>query len=162
TGDIGYGDGYGNAVPIRDCTPLVVDPGTELPPQDCDEGSRLPFFENFYAGGVRSIRGFEDNSLGPRDGQYNQSIGGAFRTLGTIEAIFPTPFQRAAESTRFSWFVDFGNVYPSFNAFEFREYRISTGLSFQWRAPVGPIVLNFAYPIQKDRDDDVERFQFTF
>jgi outer membrane protein insertion porin family len=162
--DIGYGDGYGNAVPIRDCTPLVVDPGTEMPPPavECSEGSRLPFFENFYAGGVRSIRGFEDNSLGPRDAQTNRPLGGAFRTIGTVEAILPTPFQRAAESTRLSWFVDFGNVYPSVDDFEFREYRISTGLSFQWRAPIGPVVLSFAYPIQKDRNDEVERFQFTF
>ena len=162
TGDVGYGEGYGNALPIRDCTPLIVDPGTEVPPPDCSEGSRLPFFENFYAGGVRSIRGFEDNSLGPRDIQTFRPIGGAFRTVGTIEAILPTPFQRANESTRVSWFVDFGNVYPSFDDFEFREYRISTGVSFQWRAPIGPIVLNFAYPIQKDRNDEVERFQFTF
>lgn len=162
TGDLAYGDGYGNAVPINDCTPLAVDPGVELPPEPCSEGSRLPFFENFYAGGVRSIRGFEDNSLGPRDTQTNRPIGGAFRTIGTLEAILPTPFQAASESTRLSWFVDFGNVYPSVDDFEFREYRISTGLSFQWRAPVGPIVLNFAYPIQKDRNDEVERFQFTF
>jgi len=160
--DIGYGDGYGNAVPLRDCTPLVNNPGTDIPPADCSEGSRLPFFENFYAGGVRSIRGFEDNSLGPRDAQFGRPIGGAFRTIGTFEAVFPTPFQRAADNTRLSWFVDFGNVYPSFDDFEFREYRVSTGLSFQWRAPIGPIVLNFAYPIQKDRDDEVERFQFTF
>jgi outer membrane protein insertion porin family len=162
TGDVGYGDGYGNALPLNDCTPLVVDPGTEVPPVDCSEGSRLPFFENFYAGGVRSIRGFEDNSLGPRDSQTFRPIGGAFRTVGTVEAIVPTPFQRANESTRISWFVDFGNVYPSFDDFEFREYRISTGLSFQWRAPIGPIVMNFAYPLQKDRNDEVERFQFTF
>jgi outer membrane protein insertion porin family len=162
TADIGYGDGYGNALSLRDCTPLVVDPGTELPPADCSEGSRLPFFENYYAGGVRSIRGFEDNSLGPRDIQSNRPIGGAFRTVGTVEAIFPTPFSRAADSTRFSWFVDFGNVYPSVDDFEFREYRISTGLSFQWRAPIGPIVLNFAYPLQSDRNDEIERFQFTF
>ncbi|MFB9068740.1 outer membrane protein assembly factor BamA [Pseudofulvimonas gallinarii] len=162
SGDIGYGDGYGNAVPIRDCTPLIDDPGTVGREEPCSEGSRLPFFENFYAGGVRSIRGFEDNSLGPRDPQYGRPIGGAFRTIGTVEAILPTPFRQAADSTRISWFVDFGNVYPSVRDWEAREFRISTGLSFQWRAPVGPIVLNFSYPIQKDRNDEVERFQFTF
>lgn len=164
-GDIGYGEGYGNAVPIFDCTPLVNDPGTDRPAEPCTEGSRLPFFENFYAGGVRSIRGFEDNSLGPRiggPGRQGFPIGGAFRTVGTLEAILPTPFQRASESTRLSWFVDFGNVYASPSDFEFREYRVSTGLSFQWRAPIGPIVLNFSYPIMKDRNDEIERFQFTF
>lgn len=162
SGDIGYGDGYGNAVTMRDCTPLVDDPGTIGPQEPCTEGSRLPFFEHFYAGGVRSIRGFEDNSLGPRDVQYGRPIGGAFRTIGTIEAILPTPFRQAADSTRLSWFVDFGNVYPSVRDWEAREFRVSTGLSFQWRAPIGPIVLNFAIPVQYDRNDEVERFQFTF
>ncbi len=162
SGDIGYGDGYGNAVPIRDCTPLIDDPGTVGPDETCTEGSRMPFFEHFYAGGVRSIRGFEDNSLGPRDPQYGRPIGGAFRTIGTLEAILPTPFRQASDSTRLSWFVDFGNVYPSVRDWEAREFRISTGLSFQWRAPVGPIVLNFSYPVQSDRNDEVERFQFTF
>lgn len=162
SGDIGYGDGYGNAVPIRDCTPLIDDPGTIGPGEDCSEGSRLPFFEHFYAGGVRSIRGFEDNSLGPRDPQYGRPIGGAFRTIGTVEAILPTPFRQASDSTRLSWFVDFGNVYPSVRDWEARDFRISTGLSFQWRAPVGPIVINFSYPIQSDRNDEIERFQFTF
>jgi outer membrane protein insertion porin family len=162
SGDVGYGDGYGNAVPIRDCTPLIDDPGTVGPEEPCSEGSRLPFFEHFYAGGVRSIRGFEDNSLGPRDPQYGRPIGGAFRTIGTVEAILPTPFRQANDSTRLSWFVDFGNVYPSVRDWEARDFRISTGLSFQWRAPVGPIVLNFSYPIQSDRNDEVERFQFTF
>src|SRR5690606_2478554 len=161
SGDIGYGDGYGNAVTMRDCTPLVDDPGTIGPQEPCTEGSRLPFFEHFYAGGVRSIRGFEDNSLGPRDVQYGRPIGGAFRTIGTIEAILPTPFRQAADSTRLSWFVDFGNVYPSVRDWEAREFRVSTGLSFQWRAPIGPIVLNFAIPVQYDRNDEVGRFQFT-
>lgn len=166
TGDIGYGDGYGNAVPMIDCTPLVNDPGTDRPPQECNEGSRLPFFENFYAGGVRSIRGFEDNSLGPRDPTPGiirpRPIGGAFRTVGTVEAIFPTPFERASESTRLSWFVDFGNVYASVDDFEVDDFRVSTGVSFQWRAPIGPIVLSFAMPVKREDHDEIERFQFTF
>lgn len=166
TGDLAYGDGYGNSVPMIDCTPLINNPGIELPEQACNEGSRLPFFENFYAGGVRSIRGFEDNSLGPRDPSPGiidpRPIGGAFRTVGSLEAIFPTPFQRGRDSTRLSWFVDFGNVYPSVRDFEIDDFRVSTGLSFQWRAPVGPIVLNLSYPIKKQDNDEVERFQFTF
>ncbi len=166
TGDVAYGDGYGNSVPMIDCTPLVNNPGVEQPDQECREGSRLPFFENFYAGGVRSVRGFEDNSLGPRDPSPGvidpRPIGGAFRTVGSFEAIFPTPFQRGRDSTRFSWFVDFGNVYPSVREFELDDFRVSTGLSFQWRAPVGPIVLNLSYPIKKQDNDEVERFQFTF
>ncbi|HRQ65265.1 MAG TPA: outer membrane protein assembly factor BamA [Xanthomonadaceae bacterium] len=141
--EIGYGDGYGNS----------------------DE---LPFFENFLAGGVRSVRGFEDNTLGPQAAttfqgeEFLQPIGGAFLTTGTAELIFPTPFGGASETTRFSVFLDVGNVYTDFNSWEASELRASTGLSFQWQAPVGPIIINLVKPIRKKDGDRTETIQFSF
>jgi outer membrane protein insertion porin family len=143
--EIGYGDGYGNS----------------------DE---LPFFENFLAGGVRSVRGFEDNTLGPQADVtdvggnviFTQPIGGAFLTTGTAELIFPTPFGGASETTRFSVFVDVGNVYSDFKSWEASELRASTGLSFQWQAPVGPIIINLVKPVRKKDGDRTETIQFSF
>ncbi len=156
--EIGYGDAYSDRV-VRE----IYDDDGELVRTVVAEG--LPFFENFYAGGVRSIRGFEDNTLGPwatseLSSSYRQPLGGALKTTGTIEAIFPTLFD--TEQTRLSTFIDFGNVYRSASDFEFREYRASIGVSLQWQAPVGPIVLNLSYPFLKDRDDRTERLQFSF
>jgi outer membrane protein insertion porin family len=140
--ELGYGDGYGKS----------------------DE---LPFFENFLAGGVRSVRGFEDNTLGPvafseLNPDFPQPIGGSFLTTATAELIFPTPFGGAAETTRFSAFLDVGNVFSDFNAWEASELRASTGLSFQWQAPVGPIIINLARPIRKKDGDRTETIQFSF
>lgn len=144
----------------------------------------LPFFENFYAGGVSDVRGFRDNTLGPYDVLYPQTcpatdkncrlpLGGAFKTVASAEVIFPTPFVKENnDSTRISAFVDVGNVFKNnlcsasicsqYKNWSASELRASAGLSFQWRAPVGPIVINIAKPLKKKPGDDTEVIQFTF
>ena len=136
--------------------------------------SGLPFFKNFYAGGVTDVRGFRDNTLGPYTSQnpilcpviYTNCrvpIGGAFKTVASAEIIFPTPFVKEDnDSTRLSWFFDIGNVFQNFDAWDAGELRASTGLSFQWRAPVGPIVINLAKPLRTKKGDDTEVIQFSF
>ena len=90
-------------------------------------------------------------------------IGGAFKTVASAEIIFPTPFVKEDnDSTRLSWFVDVGNVFTNYNAWSASELRASTGISFQWRAPVGPIVINLAKPIRSQKGDDTETIQFSF
>src|SRR5690554_2976209 len=86
--EFGYGDSYGDArygtvydpyIPPDEDAPLTGDP---IPREAVADG--LPFFENFYAGGARSVRGFRDNTLGPREAAWNSSyqqvIGGAVKT----------------------------------------------------------------------------------
>lgn len=129
--------------------------------------SGLPFFENFYAGGVRSVRGFRDNTLGPREGlspltpySSQQPIGGSFKTVGSFEMFFPNLIK--SPSARVSAFVDFGNVYRSAGAFDAKELRASAGAAVLWRAPVGPISISYAFPFHKQPGDELERLQFTF
>jgi outer membrane protein insertion porin family len=143
-GELGYGDGYGN-------------------------NKSLPFYQNFYAGGVRSVRGFEDNTLGPTENlssvtsSFLQPLGGSFKTVGSVELIFPTPFSKVdSDTSQFSAFVDVGNVFQDYDAFEVDELRASTGLSFKWQAPVGPIVINLVTPLKKKDGDRTESIQFSF
>ena len=90
-------------------------------------------------------------------------IGGAFKTVASAEIIFPTPFVKEDnDSTRLSWFFDIGNVFQDYNSWDAGELRASTGLSFQWRAPVGPIVINLAKPLRTKKGDDTEVIQFSF
>jgi outer membrane protein insertion porin family len=136
--------------------------------------SGLPFFKNFYAGGVTDVRGFRDNTLGPYTSTNpllcpvtittcRVPIGGAFKTVASAEIIFPTPFVKEDDdSTRLSWFFDIGNVFQNYDAWDAGELRASTGLSFQWRAPVGPIVINLAKPLRTKKGDDTEVIQFSF
>ena len=136
------------------------------PPVVTEYGARgLPFFENFFAGGSSDVRGFRDNTLGPVDftGGFRQPLGGAFKTVATAEIIFPTPFVKENDTTtRLSWFVDVGNVFKDYNAWSAKELRASTGLSFQWRAPIGPIIISFSKPLRKKPGDETESIQFTF
>ncbi|MCB1755137.1 MAG: outer membrane protein assembly factor BamA [Gammaproteobacteria bacterium] len=120
----------------------------------------LPFFRRYYAGGVRTLRGYENGSLGPRDSK-GESAGGDFRTLGTLEVIFPPPFVEEPGATRFSVFTDVGNVFKSYKDFDESELRGSYGLAFVWLSPVGPLTFSVARPYNNQPGDDEESFQFT-
>lgn len=95
---------------------------------------------------------------------YAQPVGGAFKVLGTAQVFLPLPFLKDVNTARVSWFVDVGNVYKNYAAFDASELRASTGLSLQWQAPIGPLIINFAVPFRKQDVDNryVERIQFTF
>src|SRR5690606_27653055 len=160
--EVGYGDSYGDDLVRVFCraqgshplpppgTTLADDLTTPGPDGTCRDGSvydktlvasGLPFFENFYAGGARSVRGFRDNTLGPRESAFNsaylQPMGGSLKTVGSLEMFFPQLIKSPA--ARVSAFVDVGNVFRDIDAFESSELRASAGVALMWRAPVGPI-----------------------
>jgi outer membrane protein insertion porin family len=145
-GDAGYGDGFGKT-------------------------ERMPFFENFYAGGPRNVRGFEANTLGPRETTLDQDpVGGNLELTGGLEVYAPPPIGGNFENTvRVGAFLDFGNVWWTDDTdlvaptgFDFGDLRYSTGLSFAWLSPVGALSLSLAYPLNSEEQDDEQVFQFTF
>ena len=173
--EFGYGDSYGNDTTREVCghNETTSSGYTYWVPEACNgnnlsrtiTASGLPFYENFYAGGTNSVRGFEDNTLGPRSeptASYpkGQPLGGSLKTVGSVEAYFPKLFD--SPSARLSAFLDFGNVYTGTNDFDANELRVSTGVALLWRAPVGPISISYAFPLRKEDGDEIERLQFTF
>jgi outer membrane protein insertion porin family len=134
-GELGYGDGYGDF-------------------------NNLPFFENYFAGGVRSVRGYEDNTLGPDDSKGNP-IGGAFKLVGGAEILFPIPFLEDSNSFRTSAFVDVGQVYKDAESFSSSDLRYSVGVSGLWLSPMGPLSVSIGLPLNDNSGDDVQHFQFT-
>jgi outer membrane protein insertion porin family len=111
------------------------------------------------------VRGFRDNTLGPREGftptsSFQQPLGGAVKTVGSLEMYFPTLINSPA--ARLSAFIDFGNVFANRAAFDAKELRVSAGIAMLWRAPVGPISISYATPLRKEDGDEIERLQFTF
>lgn len=200
--DLGYGDGWGKT-------------------------TELPFYENFFSGGFRSVRGFKSNTLGPqstpayrytimnvprynddgvivdferqyvyvtcaRDDDTNAShvkcgpegekilysqiqydrydaFGGNVLVEGGAEILFPLPFIKDQRSVRSGVFLDFGNVFDTncndtqviCSDLDFGELRYSVGFGVTWITGFGPITFSVAKPLNKERWDDTEVFQFS-
>jgi len=132
-GEVAYGDGYGST-------------------------DSLPFFEHYYAGGVRSVRGFDDNTLGPRDSR-DEPFGGSTKIIGKAELFFPIPFVEDVRSIRIGAFVDAGTVTDGFNV---SDMKYSVGVSGEWLSPFGALSVSFAIPMNANGDDEKQSFQFSF
>ncbi len=138
-GEIGYGDGYS---------------GT----------SALPIFENFFAGGPQSVRGFQAYSLGPRDSQ-GDPIGGNLKMVGNLELLFPPPALELEKTVRMAVFFDIGQVFDTTKEeydFKASEFRYSAGVGASWLSPIGALTFSFGLPINDKEGDETEEFQFTF
>ncbi|MCK5728738.1 MAG: outer membrane protein assembly factor BamA [Methylococcales bacterium] len=131
--ELAYGDGYG---------------GTK----------GLPFFEHFFAGGTRSIRGFDDNTLGPRDSR-DDPFGGSGKIVGNAELLFPVPFFTDLHSVRLGAFFDAGTVSKGFKV---GDMRYSVGLSGEWLSPFGALSISIAKPLNSSDNDEEKMFQFSF
>jgi len=186
--NLGYGNSYGKSYVRNICftPPTLVDTNNDgigdtwvpgpAPSDPCLTTSSdyvktvtakgLPFFENFYAGGISAngrVRGFMDNTLGPSWTStygYKQPLGGSFLLAGSVETIFPKLFD--SPSARVSAFFDFGNVFDGYNNFRANDLRASAGVALLWRSPMGPLSISYAIPIRKKDGDQIERLQFNF
>ncbi len=120
---------------------------------------QLPFYENFYAGGIGSVRGFDYNSLGPRDSNGTPR-GGNLSTTVTAEVQFPMPFLSDVKGLRASAFVDGGNVFD--DKFKADEMRYSAGLSVTWMTPLGaPLTISYSEPLNAKDTDETSQVQFS-
>lgn len=120
----------------------------------------LPFFENYFAGGGQSVRGFRDNSLGPKT-TASRALGGNRKLTGTTELVFPFPFSEDSKSLRLSAFVDGGNVYGSGDTITPGSIRAAYGAGLIWITPVGALRFSWAWPLRSQPGDDTQRFQFS-
>jgi outer membrane protein insertion porin family len=139
--------------------PIVLNLNSEIGYANGYGGKPLPFFKNFYAGGVDSVRGFEQSSLGPKD-TNGDFIGGNLRVVGNIELLFPMPGVKGDKSVRLSSFIDFGNVFATSEKVRLSDLRSSVGFAVSWFSPVGPLKFSLAKPIKQKPEDKIERFQF--
>jgi outer membrane protein insertion porin family len=122
-------------------------------------GTPFPVFKNFFAGGLGSVRGFEQGTLGPRDitGAY---LGGPKKLLGALELQAPFPGAGNDRTLRVFGFVDAGNVFGEKEKYSFQELRASAGFGLSWVSPVGPLRLAYANPIRKQAGDKIQKLQF--
>ena len=119
----------------------------------------FPVFKNSFAGGLGSVRGFEQGTLGPRDvtGAY---LGGPKKMIGAVEIQAPLPGAGNDRTLRVFGFVDAGNVFGENQKLSAKDIRASVGVGLSWVSPVGPLRLAFANPIRKQAGDKIQRLQF--
>lgn len=134
-GRLGYGDGY----------------------NDTDD---LPIYEKFFAGGVRSVRGYDFNSLGPRDSE-DDAEGGNLQVITTNEILFPIEALASSDTFRVGLYFDAGNVFATADDYETDELRQSVGISAKWLSFIGPLEFSYAFPLNDEDEDDVQSFQFA-
>jgi len=118
-----------------------------------------PFFKNFYGGGLGSVRGFDQNSLGPVDvtGAY---IGGNREFNVNGELYLPVPGTGNDRTLRWFTYVDAGNVWGENDKLDLGSLRASAGIGLTWVSPVGPLKLSYGTPIRKRPEDRIQRLQF--
>jgi outer membrane protein insertion porin family len=131
---LGYGDGYGDS-------------------------DGLPFLKNFFAGGIRSVRGYQYNSLGPIDDSSSEQTGGNVLVTGTAALQFPLPGVKETDQARLSLFSDVGQVYA--DSVEVGDLRYSAGLALAWMTPIGPLSFTYASALNSESNDETEGFQFS-
>lgn len=123
-------------------------------------GHAYPIFKNYYAGGIGSVRGYQSSSLGVLDPTTFDALGGSKRVIGNAELQFPFPGSGTDRSLRWFTFMDGGQVYQENQKIRPSEFRYSAGIGLSWISPVGPLKLSYAKPLNAQRDDRIERFQF--
>lgn len=123
----------------------------------------LPPYENYFAGGSRSVRGYGANSIGPKnnDDPFGDPIGGTVKIVGNMDLILPNPFTDKASSTRVSLFFDVGSVFKDSSSINSEDFRKTAGLAFIWITPVGAMRFNFAKAINEKEGDSTRSFQFS-
>jgi outer membrane protein insertion porin family len=133
-GEVGIGDGYG-------------------------QNDDMPFYKNFYVGGINSVRGYASSSLGPVDSVYeDERLGGNRKIVGNVELLWGLPGYD--KTMRMGLFYDIGQAFGPGERVRTSALRSSTGLSLSWFSPLGPLKFSIAVPLNDKPGDDTETFQF--
>lgn len=120
----------------------------------------FPLFKNFFGGGLGSVRGFEQGSLGPRDAITGVNLGGTKKVNINTELLVPFPGAGNDRTLRLYGFFDVGNIYAADENISFDTMRASYGIGVSWISPVGPLRLAFARPVRSFDGDRIQTLQF--
>ncbi len=120
-------------------------------------GADTPLFENFFAGGYSTLRGFSFRGASPKTGDLQ--VGGRTMLLGSVEYLFPLT---ADDMLRGIFFLDYGALSKDLNV-SWNDYRIAPGFGVRINVPAlgpAPLAFDFAFPVKYNDTDDRQVFSF--
>ena len=124
----------------------------------------LPLFDRYFPGGLNSVRGFAERSLGPREAvtvvvtgndgtqqakTYFRPIGGSEELIINNEVTFPLVQQLNLKGVVFS---DIGNAFTHYQGLDLGDLRYSVGAGIRWRSTFGPIRIEMGHALNPQKD----------
>jgi outer membrane protein insertion porin family len=120
-----------------------------------DKTSSLPLVERFFLGGRTTVRGYDQDMLGPK-GSDNNPTGGNVFAMENLELRF-----NVWKGLGLVTFLDGGNVWQKAGEFSFGSIKYTTGIGLRYNTPVGPIRVDFGYKLNRERGENIGAVHFS-
>ena len=124
------------------------------------KGQDYPLFKNFYVGGLGSVRGFEQSTLGPKSSTTGIYLGGPKKVVFNAEFVTPFPGAGNDKTLRMFAFTNVGKAFGQDENVSFGELRASAGIGLSWISPMGPLRFSYGVPIRQQTGDKIQKLQF--
>lgn len=118
----------------------------------------FPLFKRYFPGGINSVRGYKNRTLGPKDENGNE-YGGAKEFVNNLEVIFPLINSAGFKGVVF---YDAGNAFDDDETIDLGKLRQAYGYGIRWSSPVGPIRVEFGFPIDREEGESSMVTMFSF
>jgi outer membrane protein insertion porin family len=119
-----------------------------------------PLFKNYFVGGLGSVRGFQQSSLGPSNSANTLFLGGARKVVFNAEVLAPFPGAGNDRTLRLFAFADAGRAFAESQKISLTDLRSSVGIGLSWLSPMGPLRFSYAFPVKSQDTDKIQRLQF--
>jgi outer membrane protein insertion porin family len=119
-------------------------------------------FKNYFVGGLGSVRGFQQSTLGPPSNDTANMIylGGSKKIVLNAEVLAPFPGAGNDRTLRLFGFADAGRAFGENEKISFKELRSSVGIGLSWVSPMGPLRFSYAFPVKRQDTDKIQKLQF--
>ncbi|MCU0665535.1 MAG: outer membrane protein assembly factor BamA [Candidatus Omnitrophica bacterium] len=117
----------------------------------------IPIYERFFAGGATTVRGYDERKVGPIDPVSKDPLGGEALLIGNIEYLYPL-----YDFLKLAAFYDVGNVWAKQNDLGKGGFKTGIGLGVRVKTPIGPLMLDYGIPLNKEPGEDTKSGKFHF
>jgi outer membrane protein insertion porin family len=159
-GDRDFWKYYGNASHYVSVGKGVIDIRARVGVADSyDDTSKVPIDSRLFAGGAYTIRGYRERKVGPVDSKTGDPLGGLSLLVGNLEYTYPL-----SSFFKLATFYDIGNVWSKVSDLGSGGYRAGTGIGFRLKTPIGPVMLDYGIPLDKESGETERgngRFHFS-